>query len=68
LLRRYRMVERGYIMHREADAVGPLNERYAYVSKVLDDVRVVDLVPLTFGRVRLTVSANAEAQTYTEAW
>lgn len=45
-----------------------LNERNAIISRTLPDGRVLDLWVLTFGRVRLTVSATEEAQGYLEGW
>jgi hypothetical protein len=45
-----------------------LNERRAYLSRVLPDGRVADLFPLTLGRVRLTISEDEAATTFTEAW
>ena len=40
----------------------PLNERSAYFSRVLD------VVPLTFGRARLTISPDAEADWYLDGF
>ena len=45
-----------------------LNDRYAYLTRVLNDGRVLDVVPLTFGRARLTVSHDSTAETFYEAW
>ena len=45
-----------------------LNERGALLTRVLDDGRVIDLVPLTFGRARLVLSDTAEDQTWRDGW
>ena len=45
-----------------------LNERGSYLTHPLPDGRVLDVFPLTYGRVRLCVSPDAQAQLYTDAW
>jgi hypothetical protein len=44
-------------------------KRYgAIVSRVLDDGRVLDVYPLTFGRARLTLSHDESSPFYSDAW
>lgn len=45
-----------------------INERGALLSTVLEDGRALDLFPLTFGRVRVTVSPSVESMTWDEGW
>jgi hypothetical protein len=45
-----------------------LNERGAYWTKVLDDGRVIDVIPLTFGRARLLLSESVDAPFMTDGW
>jgi hypothetical protein len=35
-----------------------LNEREAFYTRVVDDGRVIDVVPLTFGRARIVISKD----------
>lgn len=53
------------------DALGPiyqLNERHAYFSRTLDDGRVLDVIPLTFGRARIVISRDENATDYLDGW
>jgi hypothetical protein len=45
-----------------------LNERLAYFSRTLPDGRVIDVVPLTFGRARLIISEVADTLFWTDGW
>jgi len=45
-----------------------LNERTAYATRILDDGRVVDVVPLTFGRARLIISDSLEDPMWRDGW
>lgn len=45
-----------------------LNERQAYFTRVLDDGRVIDVVPLTFGRARITISRDIADMGYYDGW
>jgi hypothetical protein len=45
-----------------------LNDRLAYLTRVLDDGRVIDVVPLTFGRARVTISRTLAAMVYDDGW
>jgi hypothetical protein len=45
-----------------------LNDRDALLTRVLDDGRVVDVFPLTFGRARITISAGVTATDWTDGW
>ena len=36
--------------------------------RALPDGRVLDVIPLTFGRARLVVSENATTQFYLDGW
>ena len=47
---------------------GILNERGALLTRVLPDGRVIDVVPLTFGRARLIVSGSITDQSYADGW
>jgi hypothetical protein len=38
------------------------------IRRELPDGRVLDVYPLTFGRARLVVSADAGAQVYDDGW
>lgn len=42
--------------------------RGSYVSFEISDGRVIDVVPLTFGRARITVSHSAESVGWTDGW
>lgn len=46
----------------------PLNARGAYATRELHDGRIVDVVPLTFGRARLIISTHREAVTWVDGW
>ena len=45
-----------------------LNARDAYFTRVLPDGRVLDVIPLTFGRARVTLSPNLASSFYDNAW
>ena len=45
-----------------------LNARGAIASRVLDDGRVIDVVPILFGQVRLGISADADSQVYDDVF
>lgn len=45
-----------------------LNDRGAILTRTLDDGRVIDLVPMLFGKWRLCVSADARDEAYTDGW
>ena len=45
-----------------------LNERRAYYTRVLEDGRVIDVVPLTLGRARLVISYNVVVSFWTDGW
>jgi hypothetical protein len=45
-----------------------LNKRLAYLTRVLDDGRVVDVIPLTFGRARLIIFDDLQTQVYLDGW
>ena len=45
-----------------------LNQRGAYTTRVLEDGRVVDVVPLTFGRARIIVSPSLDSMTWSDGW
>jgi len=44
------------------------NERGAYFTIELEDGRVVDVIPLTFGRARITISDSITDLTYRDGW
>lgn len=46
----------------------PLNDRESLLTRELPDGRVLDLVPLVGGRVRLTLSASFDDDGYLEGW
>jgi hypothetical protein len=46
----------------------PLNERGAYLTRLLDDGRVIDVVPLIFGRARIILSRSLDDQTWSDGW
>jgi hypothetical protein len=48
--------------------MGLLNERGSYRTRFVEDGRVIDLVPLTFGRARLIVSPSVTASVWTDGW
>jgi hypothetical protein len=37
-------------------------------SRVIDDGRVLDVYPLTFGRARLTISEREDSPFYMDGW
>ena len=45
-----------------------LNNRYAYFTRMLPDGRVLDVIPLTFGRARLVLGPNQLCGTYDNGW
>lgn len=45
-----------------------LNDRGAYLTVIHRDGRVVDVVPLTFGRAMVGISADVDTQEYTDQW
>ena len=45
-----------------------LNDRGAYLTKLFEDGRIADVVPLTFGRARLVLSATADDTGYVDGW
>ena len=45
-----------------------LNERSAILTRVLGDGRVVDVIPLTFGRARIVISNSLVDLTWTDGW
>lgn len=45
-----------------------LNERGYYLTRILDDGRIVDLAPLTFGRARLLLSDSLQDAGYSKAY
>jgi hypothetical protein len=45
-----------------------LNDRGAYLTRPLDDGRVLDVISLTYDRARLTISATTNAVTYQNGW
>lgn len=45
-----------------------LNERGAYCTFALPDNRVIDVIPLTFGRARITISRDMEDRGYSDGW
>jgi hypothetical protein len=45
-----------------------LNARGALATRPLPDGRVLDLLPLTFGRARVTVSRDAREVVYEDGW
>ena len=45
-----------------------LNARGAYLTRTLEDGRVLDVVPLTFQRARLTISQSMDAGGYEDGW
>jgi hypothetical protein len=45
-----------------------LNERGAYLTRILEDGRVIDVVPLSFQRARITISADIEARAWDDGF
>lgn len=45
-----------------------LNERGAYLTVIHPDGRVVDVLPLTFGRALLGISPDADDVGYSDQW
>jgi hypothetical protein len=51
--------------------IGPIyetNERGAYFTRPLADGRVIDVIPLTFGRARITISRDNKNMGYDDGW
>lgn len=48
--------------------VGDPMSDYLIPRRALDDGRVVDVVPLTFGRARVTVSPSLDSGWYDDGW
>jgi hypothetical protein len=46
----------------------PLNERGAYYTRVADDGRVIDVVPLSLGRARIILSDSADTWGWEHGW
>ena len=44
------------------------NDRGAYFTRPLEDGRVIDVIPLTFGRARITISRDLKAMGYMDGW
>jgi hypothetical protein len=44
------------------------NDRRAYDTRILADGRVLDVVPLLFGRARLTISRDLEDEGNYDHW
>ena len=40
----------------------------ALASRALPDGRVLDVIPLTFGRARLGISRDLDTQAFTDQW
>jgi hypothetical protein len=38
------------------------------MSRILEDGRVVDVVPLALGRARITISADVHAMAWSDGW
>jgi hypothetical protein len=45
-----------------------MNARGAYLTWPLPDGRVADVIPLTFGRARIVVSATLTSVVYDDGW
>ena len=45
-----------------------LNNRQAYVTRVLPDGRAIDVVPLTFGRARIYLSRDLDTLCVDDEW
>jgi len=45
-----------------------MNERNSYFTRHLEDGRVIDVLPLTYKRARLTISDSPDEQVYTDGW
>jgi len=45
-----------------------LNERGALLTRTLEDGRVIDVIPLTFGRARIVISPDARLNNITDGW
>lgn len=45
-----------------------LNDRQAFVTRVLSDGRVLDVFPLTLGRARLTISESLTTPFILDGW
>jgi hypothetical protein len=45
-----------------------MNARGAYATRLLDDGRVLDVIPLTFGRARLVISNSIISLSYEDGW
>lgn len=41
---------------------------FPYARRVLDDGRVLDVAPLTFGRARVLISESLDAPEYLDGW
>lgn len=39
-----------------------------YYTRVLDDGRVIEVVPLTFGRARLVISPSIDSVGWSDGW
>lgn len=39
-----------------------------YLTRILSDGRVIDVVPLLFGRARIIISASLEDYGWTDGW
>jgi hypothetical protein len=44
------------------------NSRDAYFTRQLPDGRVIDVIPLTYGRARLHISENERILVYQDGW
>ncbi len=45
-----------------------MNERGAWITRIMNDGRILDLMPLTFDRVRLTISEDIDSPIWIEGW
>lgn len=45
-----------------------IDRTHYYYTRTLEDGRVIDVVPLTFGRARITISDSAEDPSWSDGW
>ncbi len=45
-----------------------MNEREAYYTRILPDGRVIDVMPLTYGRARIAISPSIDSLGPTDGW
>jgi hypothetical protein len=49
-------------------SVMELNDRLSYLTRVLPDGRIAEVIPLTFGRARIIILASLESLWVQDSW